>query len=292
MTNKDKDIFFIDSCRRDFTINALAMKYDGTIVDYHNGAEDIKNGVLKFIGDPEERIKEDALRILRFFRFLSKFETFNKDTIDEPSLTACIKHADLLDNISIERIRSELFKILVGNHASEIIKLMKECDTLIPGTSNHLDTSHLKRLRGLSGNPLTAYISMFYKRTKTELGDEVQFAKHQSEYWKLSNAEQSQFQTILTLSKIATDELELKKVLTRDACHLPYVLEFAYLEDNIEFIHIIENWDIPTFPVKGQDLLDTGLEPNHAFGLTLLQMRKSWENSEFTLTKEELLEQI
>ena len=62
---------FLDSCRRDFTINSIYLNYDGKFYDPHNGRKDLKIKIIKFIGKPKERIKEDKLRVLRYFRFLS-----------------------------------------------------------------------------------------------------------------------------------------------------------------------------------------------------------------------------
>lgn len=286
---KEVDIFYKDSCRRDFTINSLAMKYNGDIVDYHGGQEDIKNSVLKFIGNPEERIKEDALRILRFFRFQSKFEVFDKTKIDKPSLDACVKYKNLLDNISVERIHSEFFKILVGNHNKEIIELMFESDIFIPLTSARIDTSHLNRLRMLSGNPLTAYVSLFYNVIKYEPVNVIGFVKNQSDYWKFSNAERNQFESILQLSKMVKTTDDLKKVLSRKTIHKSHILEFAYLEDNNEFIIGVKDWIVPEFPLKGQDLLDSGIKEGKEFGDKIAQLRSLWEDSNFTLTKEDLM---
>jgi len=98
-----------DSKRRDFTINALYLGVDGEILDFHEGLQDLKNNIIRFIGDPEQRIKEDFLRIIRYFRFATKFNFFN---FDKNVLYKIQNLKNGLKHISRERIRSEIYKIL------------------------------------------------------------------------------------------------------------------------------------------------------------------------------------
>lgn len=99
-----------DMSRRDFTINAIAYNDRDGFVDYFGGMRDIKSGIIRCVGNPEERFEEDALRIMRALRFSSAtgFE------IEEKTLAAAVKHKTLLKNISAERFREELVKLLCG----------------------------------------------------------------------------------------------------------------------------------------------------------------------------------
>ncbi len=100
-----------DSARRDFTINALYLNKDGKILDFHDGISDIKNKIVKFIGDAETRIAEDHLRILRFFRMQCYYgnEIYHKNSLD-----SAISNLHKLEKISQERIREEIYKILLS----------------------------------------------------------------------------------------------------------------------------------------------------------------------------------
>ena len=111
-----------DASRRDFTINAIYMDYNGEIYDPFDGISDLNNGVVKFIGDPEKRIKEDYLRILRYYRFL----TIYNSSIDNKTRKLIQKNADKIINLSSERIHQEFFKILSNDHTGKIINLMKD----------------------------------------------------------------------------------------------------------------------------------------------------------------------
>ncbi len=112
-----------DAARRDFTINALyADPVSGEIFDYFGGLDDLSAGRVRFIGDPLQRIAEDHLRILRFFRFHARFGT----QIDAAGLEACTARANDLMALSRERIAAELLKLLVAARAVAVIALMVE----------------------------------------------------------------------------------------------------------------------------------------------------------------------
>ncbi|PAX06571.1 CCA tRNA nucleotidyltransferase [Sphingomonas lenta] len=112
-----------DAARRDFTMNALyADPLDGALHDYHGGLADLAANRVRFIGDPLQRIAEDHLRILRFFRFHARFG----DAVDAEGLAACARRANDLMALSRERIASELLKLLVARSAVPVIDLMVE----------------------------------------------------------------------------------------------------------------------------------------------------------------------
>lgn len=113
-----------DIKRRDFTINAIL--YNGEFIDYVGGIEDLKNKIIRAIGDPEERIREDALRILRAVRFGSKYDF----EIEDGLKSAIISNVSLLKNISYERIRDEFVKILLDKNVKLGINLLKELHIL------------------------------------------------------------------------------------------------------------------------------------------------------------------
>jgi tRNA nucleotidyltransferase (CCA-adding enzyme) len=111
----------IDSLRRDFTINALYMDKDGKILDYHNGQQDLKDKVLRMIGDPVARIKEDPVRMLRALRFAL---TLNM-TIEESLLSSIKDNQDLLNLVSDFRIKDEITKMLKGKSKENVVEYLK-----------------------------------------------------------------------------------------------------------------------------------------------------------------------
>ena len=106
--------------RRDFTINAIYCDISGRVYDPLNGIEDLKNGIIQFIGDPNQRIQEDYLRILRYLRF---FTQYNKNKFhDETTIKAIKKNLNGLTKISKERILEELFKMMKLNNFSKLFE--------------------------------------------------------------------------------------------------------------------------------------------------------------------------
>ena len=116
-----------DLARRDLTINAVYADENGNVFDYYNGIEDLENGIIRFIGDANRQIREDYVRILRFFRFYS---LFGKAPADAKALKACRDNLNGLKNLPVERIRDELVKILLTPKAAQTLKLMFENDIL------------------------------------------------------------------------------------------------------------------------------------------------------------------
>ena len=118
-----------DAERRDFTINALSATRDGAVYDYAGGLEDLGERRVRFIGDPAKRIAEDYLRILRFFRFHAAYGTSHHP--DAAGLAACIAGRDGLDQLSRERLRMEIMKLVVAPHAVPTLISMTDAGLLL-----------------------------------------------------------------------------------------------------------------------------------------------------------------
>lgn len=128
---KEKKVSFVDDIRndlvrRDFTINAMAYNEVEGIVDLYNGQKDIENRIINFIGNAEERIIEDPLRVLRAFRFMSRLNF----SLSENTIEAIKKQKDLLKNIPEERITMEFSKLLLGENIKNTLTLMRDTGVL------------------------------------------------------------------------------------------------------------------------------------------------------------------
>ncbi|HEV7260583.1 MAG TPA: CCA tRNA nucleotidyltransferase [Bosea sp. (in: a-proteobacteria)] len=121
--------FVADALRRDFTVNALSLGRDGTIHDHCGGLADLAERRIRFIGDAGTRIREDYLRILRFFRFHARF---GLGAPDGEGLTACIAGRAGLGDLSRERVRAELMKLLIAPGAVAVIETMAASGLLMP----------------------------------------------------------------------------------------------------------------------------------------------------------------
>lgn len=120
--------FALDAQRRDFTINALAVDADGILHDTTGGMADLATGRVRFIGDPDTRIREDALRILRFFRFHARYGSGDPDPA---GLRACILARDALNGLSRERIRAEFLKLLLAPGAVAAVGILSDSGLLM-----------------------------------------------------------------------------------------------------------------------------------------------------------------
>ena len=128
---KEKKVSFVDDikndlARRDFTINAMAYNQKEGIIDLYNGQKDIENRIINFVGNAEERIIEDPLRVLRAFRFMSRLDF----SLSENTIEAIKKQKDLLKNIPEERITMEFSKLLLGENIKNTLTLMKDTGVL------------------------------------------------------------------------------------------------------------------------------------------------------------------
>ena len=115
----------LDALRRDLTINSMSLSLDGTLYDYFDGERHLAEKRVLFVGDAHSRITEDYLRILRYFRFYGRIVP-EEGRHDAPTLEAIREHAHGLQGVSVERIWTEMGKILVGNHAPHLVRLMYE----------------------------------------------------------------------------------------------------------------------------------------------------------------------
>lgn len=125
-----------DLKRRDFTINSICMDVNENIIDYFNGLEDIKNKIIRCIGNPDERFAEDALRMLRAVRFKSQL----KFTLEEGTRLSILKNNALIKNISVERISDELNKILLSDKPSDGIRALVDTGLMNQIIPEFMDT--------------------------------------------------------------------------------------------------------------------------------------------------------
>ena len=269
----------LDASRRDLTINALYCNHVGEVIDPLNGLDDIKKQKIKFIGNPNERIKEDNLRILRFFRFQAIYGNKNLE-IDSIALEACHNHKSKLAALSKERITGELRKILSAPNPLEVIIKMNET-----GVLNEL-------FQNVSIDSLEAYL-------KTE----EKFKININWLGRLLSLQVTQEEESLKLTRCEFKFLKQTKSAIENQIH---VLEFSYYNgvENGKIYSILQNFrhniilsknllnqinSLATkkFPITAKDLMPE--ISGKKLGEALRSLEDQWIKSNFTLSKKDLL---
>jgi tRNA nucleotidyltransferase/poly(A) polymerase len=282
---KFTDDWQADAMRRDFTINALYCDAAGRIFDFVNGHADVLARRVVFVGDPAQRIEEDYLRILRFFRFHARY---GHGAPDEAGLSACVQHASGLDVLSAERIRQEMFKLMAARGAVETLKLMADRGILrhiLPHTEEwrvveRLPPDPVLRLAVLAKDPVAM-----------------------KERWRLSNHEGKRLEAIVSLLPPSPmlREREQRIILYqigpeawRDLVHIAWARCDSSPSDEgwKGLLALPERWEIPSLPVSGRDLLAAGMSPGPEIGVLLRKLEDWWVASDFTPGREELLQRI
>ncbi len=278
-----------DASRRDFTMNAMYMDKNGNVYDYKGGIQDLNNKMVKFIDNPNNRIYEDHLRILRYFRFMSYIGIHK---IDEQSMESAITNSRLLGKISGERIRLEMLKILSNPYAVEIINMMYENGVL----DAILIAKIFQRIQlsAFSNDPIInlAYI-LFMNQTSKESALRIY------ERWKFSNKEVDRLNFILFHEHqniYAANHFTLKKLVYEyGADHISDIIVFQSLvfgnNQKDALLAMVRSYIYPKFPVSGFDLMALGINGKE-LGILLKKAKDIWINSDFKKSKEELMQEL
>ena len=287
-----------DASRRDFTINAIYVDLEGRIFDPFNGVLDLKNGIIKFIGSPEERIQEDYLRILRYFRF---FTHYSKKECDPETVNSIKRNINGLNKISNERIFSEIKKIFSLQNIYSLF-LNEKLNSIFLNIFPQF--KYKKRLRK---------ISIFNKAFKYKydsdfiLGLLIIDDSNNYEYfchkYKVSNNIKKRFANIAKnfknfKNKNFFTEVNIKKLIyLTNKKEVEDLLLFAICENdklnltNIEkLVNYVNTCKVPKFPVNGDFLKEHGYQTGETLGKKLKQIEELWIQNNFILDKK-ILEQ-
>lgn len=282
-----------DAARRDFTINAMSMDFDGNVFDFFGGQEDLKNHIIRFVGNPEDRIREDFLRVFRFFRFLGKFdgiasldpvafELISQDWVKEGVKT-----------ISVERIWTELKNMLSSKCSFNQFHMMNDVGLLnVIGLefvrSNRTVVKNFRTASQLLDVSPIARLATFFDALW------VEEAERFGRKMKMSLDEIKEL--IFIVDHICDNMLALRRLLAMEE-RREWVLDIAKITaETFKDFEFVEKFNPPKFPVSGKDLIELGMKPGPDMGETLRRLRSKWVNeiskNEVSLTKEKLLEEI
>ncbi|WP_297953224.1 CCA tRNA nucleotidyltransferase [uncultured Lactobacillus sp.] len=277
-----------DLKRRDFTINALAMNTRGEIVDLFNGLDDLKNHVIRAVGDPEKRFHEDALRMMRAVRFMSQLEF----KLEAKTQQAIKDNHELLKKISVERIREEFVKLGLGPHARQAFQIFLDTNLSedVPDFAGKKDQLAIFPQLQFSPTMETSLWSLIILLLKIPNEQIHQFMRD----WKNSNAMAEQVERIINLfdliSSRAPSDYELflagEKTLinTIDVAHIigqPIASEA--LIDRYMALPIKKATELV---VDGRFLIEHGMQPGAKLGKTLNRIRELVVSSEIDNNQE------
>ena len=274
-----------DAERRDFTINAMSITPDGDLHDPFDGEGDLVAGRVRFVGDAQRRVREDILRILRWFRFHAHY---GKPPPDADALGACRGFAFRIPDLSGERIRHELLRLLAADNPMPSIELMIETDVFdaVLGRGRQI-----QRLAGLYVIEREIEMPPDPLLRLAALIGSPGMAVPLAERLRLSNAEQKRLLAALgSEPSLGLDTSEA------DRARIFYRLGIRIAEDRIllawaanpsatawqECLEAVRAFDVPAFPLSGRDVMAEGISAGPAVGDTLRQIEDWWIDARFT----------
>ncbi len=286
-----------DASRRDLTINAVYADEQGNVFDYYNGIEDLEKGRVHFIGSATARIHEDYIRILRYFRFYSLFGVGQPDT---QALKACQENCAGLKKVPMERIRDELFKIVQTPEAPRIYRLMQDNGILsyiMPDAAHIDDLEFLNKI--IPGHEIAnaALVKLFVLYCPDEA-----LAENLAVRLKFSRREKQLFTALakekLSFDDLLNDKMRLK-IIYSHGCDFYCASLLAVAARKQEcpkemwfYYDGAASLPRPVFPITGKDLINGGLTDKSRIGRVLKELEQLWLDSDFDLTKEQLLIQV
>lgn len=276
-----------DAERRDFTINALSLSVEGKVHDYVGGLADLATHRVRFIGDPAQRIAEDYLRILRFFRFHA---WYGQGTPDPAGLDACIRARGGIETLSRERVRTELLKLMLAPHATPTLALMSETGLLgsvLGGVALLASFENMVKVEAAAGFEADAVrrlgaLSVWVAEDGERLAQRLRLSNADAErlsalerWWQISPAAGEHFARTL-LYRLGSQHFVDQVLLawSRSAAG-------AVHREWRALAKMPQTWTAPEFPLRASDFIARGLAPGPALGAAMRSAETSWIAADF-----------
>ncbi len=279
-----------DARRRDFTMNALYADARGNIYDPLGGLPDVRARHVRFIGDARQRIREDYLRILRFFRFWAQYA---HEDPDPEALNAVSELREGLSRISRERIREEMRRLLVAPRAVEAMLHMARTGVLDHVVPENCLRDFEALARMATDDTRTGFASDWLLRLAAfctplpELKDA----------FRLSRKEAARLKALRTAMGLPVDTRGWRILAWRDGIDTARdIARHAHATGRLDdeaftmALNTLRDWTPPVFPLTGKDAIAAGVAPGPAVGQTLRKVQEQWIAGDFRpATREELL---
>ncbi len=289
-----------DAARRDFTMNALSCRADGTLFDYFGGLADLHAGQVRFVGDPMARITEDVLRLLRFYRFVAHY---GRGAPDGTARAACRVMADKLRTLSAERVREETIRLLQAPAPHGVLATMREDGVIAAYLPEATDLERLGRLVALESSVLDAAHSVDAMRRLAALLTPGADPRALAVRLRFSNREQSRLVALHAaepaIGETASDTVlrrlcyRLGAETVRDRALLAWAAPAASdLESLSRVLNTVRGWRPISLPVGGDDVLALGVAPGQSVGAALSSVEKWWIAADFRPGRKEALAKL
>ncbi|NJM36104.1 MAG: CCA tRNA nucleotidyltransferase [Rhodomicrobium sp.] len=285
-----------DASRRDFTINALYADAEGRVYDPLGGLPDIHARRVRFIGSALERIREDYLRILRFFRFTADYSAGPPDAV---GLAASIDERAGLARLSAERVRAELLRILVTRRPLTALEPMAESGLLTAILGGVARLSHFERLAALeaaldvapSSIRRLAALAVMVEEDAERLAARLRLSNAEAKQLLVMAGQQPSFSGAISErnARVALYRLGAEGYRDRASIAWARVGADAADEDWLRLYRLTERWSPPAFPLKGQDLIAHGVPAGPKVGQKMRALEAKWLDSGLELSRDELL---
>jgi poly(A) polymerase len=278
-----------DAERRDFTINAFSVTRDGTVYDYVGGLDDLGVRRVRFIGDPKQRIEEDYLRILRFFRFHAAYGT--PDHPYAEGIAACIAGRNGLDQLSRERVRMEMMKLVVAPHALPALISMADAGLLLRalGGADYLGAfENMAKVEAAAGLPAEAVrrlgalgvaIVEDAERLRQKLrltnGEAERLAAMADGWWRISPHGGE------TAARALLYRLGPQQFTDRALLAWARSPKSAHDSEWHALVTLPQRWKAPVFPLRAADFIKRGIAPGPALGTALRAAEEAWIAADF-----------
>ena len=288
-----------DALRRDFTINAMYLDKSGNLIDPTDGKKDLENRVVRFIGSPDERIKEDYLRILRYFRFLALFGDISPDAEVMKTITA---NLDKLSVVSKERQWNELKSILSLTAPNNAISAMSEIGLLddyfngIGINDAFVNLIEIESKISFSIDPIL--------RLSTLIENSLDKANTIIKKLPLSKSESTDLLKLCTLNKKVVSYMSMKEVryllylLGRDGFQKQILVTWAKDANNKNEVNwrslyeVAQSWEKPSFALTAKDVINMGISQGPMVGDILKEVEDWWAENDFIDDKFSLIERL
>ncbi len=288
-----------DALRRDFTINAMYLDKSGNLIDPTDGKKDLENRVVRFIGKPDERIKEDYLRILRYFRFLALFSDISPDAEVMKTISA---NLDKLSVVSKERQWNELKSILTLTAPNNAISAMSEIGLLddyfngIGINDAFVNLIEIESKISFSIDPIL--------RLSTLIENSLDKANTIIKKLPLSKSESTDLLKLCTLNKKVVSYMSMKEVryllylLGRDGFQKQILVTWAKDANNKNEVNwrslyeVAQSWEKPSFALTAKDVINMGISQGPMVGDILKEVEDWWAENDFIDDKFSLIERL